>query len=35
MVARGAGNTLYVLVQTNSAYRIGDTTSNNVNKRLN
>jgi hypothetical protein len=35
MVARGAGNTLYVLVQTNSAYRIGDVTSNNVNKRLN
>ena len=34
MVARGGGNTLYVLVQTNSNYRIGDTTSNNVNKRL-
>ena len=34
MVARGGGNTLYVLVQTNSNYRIGDTTSNNVNKQL-
>ena len=34
MVCRGANSTVYVFVQTNSNYRIGDTTSGNVNRQL-
>ena len=35
MLARGANQTVYVFVQTNSNYRIGDLDSGDVNRRLN
>ena len=34
MVCRGANSTVYVFVQTNSNYRIGDTTTGDVNRQL-